>query len=439
MSTDTYAKIAATMDAYKPASVAQTLEWEKKYVARNSSTIEAVVSKAQGVHIWDTEGKHYLDFGSAFAAVSQGHCHPDIVRVLYEQAQTVSLSSRAFVPEKMVSFAKYITETFGYDRVLPMNAGAEAVETAIKMARKWGYLKKKIPENQAIVLSAAGCYHGITTGTMSVTSNDVLRTNFGPYLPNVGPIDPVTKKYIRYNNTDDLEEALKNNGPNVCAFLVEPIQGEAGVIIPDTGYLKRCAELCKEHNVLFICDEVQTGIGRTGTMLYHYQENIRPDIVTLGKALGGGVFPVSAVLADEHIMDVWGPDENDSTWGGNPLGSAVAMAALEVVKHEKLAERAAVLGKRFREGLSKIQSPVVKEIRGRGLLNALEVNLTHGPRTAWDLCYLLMERGLLAKPTHQTNIRLSPALTITEQEIDEAVDIIAQAIADFEKRPAPAQ
>ncbi|KAJ1932449.1 ornithine aminotransferase, partial [Linderina macrospora] len=228
MSTDTYAKIASTMDAYKPTSVAQTLEWEKKYVARNSSTIEAVVSRAQGVHIWDTEGKHYLDFGSAFAAVSQGHCHPDIVRVLYEQAQTVSLSSRAFVPEKMVSFAKYITETFGYDRVLPMNAGAEAVETAMKMARKWGYLKKNIPDNQAIILSAQGCYHGITTGTMSATSNDVLRTNYGPYLPNVGPIDPVTKKYIRYNNTDDLEEALKNNGPNVCAFLVEPIQGEAG-------------------------------------------------------------------------------------------------------------------------------------------------------------------------------------------------------------------
>ncbi|RKP38247.1 pyridoxal phosphate-dependent transferase [Dimargaris cristalligena] len=405
---------------------------EDKYGAHNYHPLPVVFSKAKGTKVWDLEGKEYLDFLSAYSAVNQGHCHPKIVQALVDQAQTLALSSRAFYNDKFGLYAKYITEYFKYDMVLPMNTGAEAVETALKLARKWGYLKKNIPVNEAIIFSCSENFHGRTTGVVSMSTDPEARNDFGPYLPNVGPICPATGKAIRYNHAEDLEEALKHSGPKVAAFLVEPIQGEAGIVVPGPGYLKRCYELCKEHNVLFIADEIQTGLARTGTMLAIDQDDVRPDIVLLGKALSGGVYPVSAVLADRDIMLCIKPGEHGSTYGGNPIACAVAIAALEVIKEENLVERARTLGEKLRADLEAIDSPIISTVRGRGLLNAIVIDESHcGGKTAWDLCLLMKDRGLLAKPTHQNIIRLAPPLTISEEELAKGVEIIRSSIADL--------
>ncbi|KAJ1973525.1 ornithine aminotransferase [Dimargaris xerosporica] len=400
----------------------QVFDLEDTYGAHN---------KAKGVKVWDPEGKEYYDFLSAYSAVNQGHCHPKIVQALVDQAQTLALSSRAFFNDKFGEYAKYITEYFGYDMVLPMNTGAEAVETAIKLARKWGYLKKKIPPGQAIVFSCSENFHGRTTGVISMSTDPDATSDFGPFLPQVGPRCPTTGRMIRYNHSEDLEAVLETHGPNVAAFLVEPIQGEAGIVVPDEGYLARCYELCKKHNVLFIADEIQTGLARTGTMLAVEHEQVRPDIVLLGKALSGGVYPVSAVLADRDVMLCIKPGEHGSTYGGNPIACAVAMAALKVIRDENLVERAKVLGEKFRSQLCALNNPVIRTVRGRGLLNAIVIDESQlgSGKTAWDLCVQMKEFGLLAKPTHQNIIRLAPPLVITEEQLSEGAQIIQKAIA----------
>ncbi|KAL1925812.1 uncharacterized protein VTP21DRAFT_695 [Calcarisporiella thermophila] len=404
---------------------------EHEYGAHNYHPLPVVFSRAQGVHVWDPEGNKYMDFLSAYSAVNQGHCHPKIVKALTDQAQKLCLSSRAFYNDVFGKYAKYVTEYFGYDMVLPMNTGAEAVESAIKLARKWGYMKKGIPENQAVVLSCTGNFHGRTTGIISMSTDPESRGGFGPYLPLVGPVCPKTGVTVRYNHAEDLEAVLEANGENVAAFLVEPIQGEAGIFVPDQGYLKRCYELCRKHNVLFIADEIQTGLARTGKMLCIEHEGVRPDIVLLGKALSGGVFPVSAVLADRDVMLCIQPGEHGSTYGGNPLACAVAIAALEVIKEEDLVRRSQVLGEKFREALRSIQSPLLQTVRGRGLLNAIVIDETRSDKSAWHLCLLLKSRGLLAKPTHCNIIRLAPPLCITEEELMAGVKIIEQSLLDI--------
>ncbi|CAG8507687.1 13081_t:CDS:2 [Ambispora leptoticha] len=427
---------------------------EHEYGAHNYHPLPVVFAKGQGAHVWDPEGNKYMDFLSAYSAVNQGHCHPKIVKALCDQAQTLTLSSRAFYNDVFGKYAKYVTENdgrlsspnlqndlrrflgyfpkyFGYEMVLPMNTGVEAVETGIKLARKWGYEKKGIEANKAIVLAATNNFHGRTIGVISMSSDPSARDGFGPYLPNVGPVCPKTGDVVRHNNLKDLENALNAHGPNVAAFLVEPIQGEAGIYVPEDGYLKACYDLCKKHNVLFIADEIQTGLARTGKMICCEHENVRPDILLLGKALSGGVYPVSAVLADKEIMLCIKPGEHGSTYGGNPLGSAVAIAALEVIKEENLVEKAAILGEKFRAALRKIDSPFIQTVRGRGLLNAIVIDETKSNKTAWQLCLLLKSRGLLAKPTHVNIIRLAPPLCITEQELMEGVEIIAKALKDI--------
>lgn len=373
-----------------------------------------------------------MDFLSAYSATNQGHSHPKIVKALCDQAQKLCLSSRAFYNDVFGQYAKYVTEYFGFDKVLPMNTGAEAVETAIKLSRKWGYLKKNIPEGEAVVLSCTENFHGRTVGIISMSTDPDARLGFGPYLPNVGPVCPKTGRTIRYNNIEDLEYVLEHNGKNVCAFLVEPIQGEAGIMVPDNGYLQKVSELCKKHNVLLIADEIQTGLARTGKMLCIDHDNIKPDILLLGKALSGGVYPVSAVLANDEVMLVIKPGEHGSTYGGNPLGCAVAMAALEVIKEENLVEKAHVLGEKFRAEVSKIDSPALALTRGRGLLNAIVIDESKANgRTAWQLCLLLKKKGLLAKPTHQNIIRLAPPLCITEEELMEGVRIIEESLKEL--------
>lgn len=374
---------------------------------------------------------------SAYSAVNQGHCHPRIVNTLVQQAQKLTLSSRAFYNSQFGVYAKFVTELFGYESVLPMNTGAEAVETAIKLARKWAYKKKGVPEGQAIVLSAANNFHGRTLGVISMSTDPESRGGFGPYLEGVGPTyeyDGETRT-IRYNNVKDLEDALDKHGRNIAAFLVEPIQGEAGIVVPDDGYLSKVHELCKKHNVLLICDEIQTGLCRTGTMLACEHDGITPDIVLLGKALSGGVYPVSAVLADKHIMHVIQPGEHGSTYGGNPLGCAVAVTALQVLVDEKLAARAARLGEHFRESIEAFKHPLVKEVRGRGLLNAVVIDESKSAkgRTAWQLCLLLKSRGVLAKPTHVNIIRFAPPLVIEEKDLDKAIKIIGECLNDLDR------
>lgn len=361
-----------------------------------------------------------------------GHSHPKIVDALCDQARKLCLSSRAFYNDIFGQYAKYIHEYFGYDKVLPMNTGAEAVETAIKLARKWGYQKKGIPEGQAVVLSCSDNFHGRTVGIISMSTDPDARNEFGPYLPNVGPVCPKTGRTIRYNNIEDLEYVLEHNGKNVAAFLVEPIQGEAGITVPDDGYLTKVEALCKKHNVLLIADEIQTGLARTGKMLCVDHDGVKPDIVLLGKALSGGVYPVSAVLANDNVMLCIKPGEHGSTYGGNPLGCAVAMAALEVIKDENLVENAAILGAKFREAVSKIKSPALALTRGRGLLNAIVIDESKSNgRTAWQLCLLLKKNGLLAKPTHQNIIRLAPPLCITEKELMDGVRIIDESLKEL--------
>ncbi|KAJ1729124.1 ornithine aminotransferase [Coemansia biformis] len=419
------------MSRFTAASTTEAIELENAYGAHNYHPLPVVISRGKGVHVWDPEGKQYYDFLSAYSAVNQGHCHPHIVEALTKQASQLCLSSRAFYNDKLGPYERFIAEFFGYEMVLPMNTGVEAVETAMKLARKWGHVHKGL-DNNGIIVGVDGNFHGRTMGAISLSTDPDCRRGFGPFMPNITAVHPDTGAKIRFNHAEDLEAVLETHGDRVVGFIVEPIQGEAGINVPEHGYLQRCYELCKKHNVLFICDEVQTGIARTGTLLAIEQEQIRPDIVILGKALSGGVYPVSAVLSSRQIMLSIKPGEHGSTYGGNSLACAVAVAALEVVRDENLAERARTLGERFRDGLRKIDSPLIKAVRGRGLLNAIEVNPVEG-KTAWDLCLLLRDRGLLAKPTHDTIIRLAPPLTITAEQLDECVDIILRAIEDYSK------
>jgi ornithine--oxo-acid transaminase len=403
----------------------QAIALEHEHSAHNYHPIPIVFSRAQGVHVWDPEGRRYYDFLSAYSAVNQGHNHPKIVQALTEQAGKLALCSRAFYNDKLGPYANYITDYFGYDMVLPMNTGAESVETAIKLARKWGYMKKGIAEDQAVVLGCTGNFHGRTLAVISLSTDPSSRQGFGPYLPKVGPEVFGPTDIIVYNDIDVLERVFEKHGATIAAFLVEPIQGEAGVIIPDTGYLKRCYDLCQKYHVLFIADEIQTGLGRTGKLLACDHEGIRPDILVLGKALSGGLYPVSAVLADKEIMLCIRPGEHGSTYGGNPLACATAMAALQVLKEEHLAENAALMGDILLSELRTIQCPFIRHIRGKGLLCAIEIDETQSNNiTAWDICLLLKERGILAKPTHENIIRLAPPLCITEDQLRECVAII---------------
>jgi ornithine--oxo-acid transaminase len=394
---------------------------EDKYGAHNYHPLPVVLARGKGVHVWDVDGKHYYDFLSAYSAINQGHCHPKIIAALNEQAETLTLTSRAFYNNVLGEFEEYITSYFGYDKVLPMNTGAEGGETAIKLCRKWGYLKKGIPQDQAKIIVCENNFHGRTTTIISFSTDPDARRDFGPYTPGF-----IT---IPYNDLAALEEVASD--PDVAGFLVEPIQGEAGVDVPDQGYLKGAYDICRKNNVLFIADEVQTGIARTGKLLAVDHEGVKADILILGKALSGGVFPVSAVLADDDIMLCFKPGEHGSTYGGNPLGVKVAIAALEVVREENLAEKAETLGKIFREELRKIDSDMIQLVRGKGLLNAVIIKPKNGME-AWDVCVAMKDNGLIAKPTHGDIIRFAPPLVITEEELMECVGIIAKTLKEFD-------
>ncbi len=422
----------------KNTKTQEAIDIENRYSAHNYHPLPVVLERGEGVYLYDVEGKKYFDFLSAYSAVNQGHCHPKIVGALKTQAETLTLTSRAFHSDKLGEFAKYITELFGYDKVLPMNSGAEGVETAMKICRKWAYEKKGIPEGEARIIVCHNNFHGRTTTIISFSDDPVARKNYGPYTP--GFI------HVPYNDAAALERAL--NEENVAGFMVEPIQGEAGVVVPDDGYLNRAAELCREKNILFIADEVQTGIARTGSLLASWgdctctgrecscgKRDVRPDVVILGKALSGGAYPVSVVLADDHIMEVITPGSHGSTYGGNPLACAVAMAALDVVQDENLAENARRLGKIFREEMQAFidKDDLVKLVRGRGLLNAIVINDSPESDTAWNICLAMKENGLLAKPTHGNIIRFAPPLVMTEKELRECIRIITTSIQEYEK------
>ncbi|RIJ37455.1 ornithine--oxo-acid transaminase [Pontibacter oryzae] len=403
----------------------EAIDIEHKYGAHNYHPLPVVLSRGEGVHLWDVEGKHYYDFLSAYSAVNQGHCHPKIIGALTEQAQQLTLTSRAFYNDKLGIAEKYVCEYFNYDKALLMNSGAEAVETAIKLARKWGYLKKGIAPHNAEIIVVEHNFHGRTTGIISFSTDPDSTKGFGPYMPGY--------KVIPYNDVAALEEALKEN-PNVCGFLVEPIQGEAGVMVPDEGYLAKAHALCKEYDVLLMADEIQTGIGRTGEILASCYDGVHADILILGKALSGGVLPVSCVLANDDIMLCIQPGEHGSTFGGNPLAAVVAIAALEVIKDENLTENARILGEVFRERMRRLidkRPELVTLVRGKGLLNAIIVQPTADGRTAWDVCVALKDKGLLAKPTHGDIIRFAPPLVITEEQLHECCDIIEEVIMNF--------
>ncbi|MCM4168954.1 Ornithine aminotransferase 2 [Arenibacter antarcticus] len=414
------------MSVLEKLSSSDAIALEEKYGAHNYHPLPVVLSRGEGVYVWDVEGKKYYDFLSAYSAVNQGHCHPKIVNAMTSQAQTLTLTSRAFYNDILGKFEKYACETFGYDKLLPMNTGAEAVETALKICRKWAYEKKGVAENEAEIIVCENNFHGRTTTIISFSNDPIARKNFGPY----------TKGFIKieYDNLSVLEETLKTND-NVAGFLVEPIQGEAGVYVPSEGYLAKAKALCEKYDVLFIADEVQTGIGRTGKMLAVDHENVKADILILGKALSGGAYPVSCVLADNEIMDVIGPGNHGSTFGGNPVAAAVGIAALEVVKEEKLAENAQVLGALFRAALNKFipSSAIVNAVRGKGLLNAILINDTENSSTAWDICLALRDNGLLAKPTHGNIIRFAPPLVMTREQLLDCVAIIIKTLNKFEK------
>ena len=405
----------------KDLTSAKAIELEDKYGAHNYHPLPVVLAKGEGALVWDVEGKQYFDFLSAYSAVNQGHCHPKIVGAMIEQAQTLTLTSRAFYSNVLGVYEKYITEYFGYDKVLPMNSGAEADETALKLCRKWAYKVKGIEDGMAKIIVCEGNFHGRTITIISMSTDPDSYGGFGPFTPGF-----VT---IPYNDLPALEKALED--PNVAGFLVEPIQGEAGVFVPDAGYLAKSYELCKKNNVLFIADEVQTGIARTGKLLACDHENVRPDILILGKALSGGAMPVSAVLADDEIMLTIKPGEHGSTFGGNPIAARVAIAALEVVKEENLAEKAEYLGKIFREELGNVKSEMIELVRGKGLLNAVVIRPKNGFE-AWDVCVKMKDMGLLAKPTHGNIIRFAPPLVISEQQLRKAIEIIKTAILSFE-------
>ena len=394
---------------------------EDKYGAHNYHPLPVVLDKGKGVFVWDVEGKKYFDFLSAYSAVNQGHCHPGIVRAMVKQAKRLTLTSRAFYNSSLGEYEEYIAKYFGYDKVLPMNTGAEGVETALKLCRKWAYLKKGVPENLAKIVVCESNFHGRTISIVSMSTDPDARADYGPFTPGF--------MVIPYNDLGALENALDDK--HVAGFLVEPIQGEAGVFVPDEGYLKKAYELCKKNNVLFIGDEVQTGIARTGKLLACEHEDVRPDILILGKALSGGVFPVSAVLADDDIMLTIQPGQHGSTFGGNPIAAKVAVAALEVVRKEKLAENAERLGKIFRKELKKIKSEMIEIVRGKGLLNAVVIKPKKG-KTAWDVCVAMKENGILAKPTHGHIIRFAPPLIITEKQLREALKLIEKSILQFD-------
>jgi len=414
----------------------EAIALEEKYGANNYKPLPVVLAKGDGVYVWDPEGNRYFDFLSAYSAVNQGHCHPKIIKALKQQGETLTLTSRAFFNNVLGPYEEYITAYFGFDKVLPMNTGAEAVETAIKICRKWAYERKGIQQNEAKIIVCENNFHGRTTTIISFSNDSDAQNNFGPYTPGFVIVD--------YNNLEQLENALKQE--HMAGFLVEPIQGEAGVMVPDDDYLAKAKELCQKHNVLFIVDEIQTGVARTGSLLAscgncsctghcerqpgHY---VKPDILILGKALSGGVYPVSAVLADEEIMDVIQPGQHGSTFGGNPLASKVAMAALDVVREEKLAQNARKLGKIFRDKMLELkkQTVLIKDVRGRGLMNAVEINDKPESSTAWDLCVKLKDNGLLAKPTHGNIIRFAPPLVITKGQLDDCIAIIAKTFVDF--------
>lgn len=414
----------------------EAMALENKHGAHNYHPLPVVLSKGEGVYLWDVEGKKYYDFLSAYSAVNQGHCHPRIIGAMKEQAEQLTLTSRAFFNVVLGPYEKYVTEYFGFDKVLPMNTGAEAVETAIKIARKWGYEKKGVEENEGKIIVFDQNFHGRTTTIISFSSDQDARRNFGPY----------TNGFIKiqYNDKAALEEALELN--NIVAVLIEPIQGEAGVNVPSEKFLQQVAKLCKQHNVLFIADEIQTGIGRTGGLLAvcgncscegHCEKQatyVKPDLLVLGKALSGGVYPVSAVLADNHIMDVITPGTHGSTFGGNPVAGAVAMAALEVIRDEKLTQNARKLGNLFRERMNKFigTTDLVTLVRGKGLLNAIVINDDPTSSTAWNICVKLKENGLLAKPTHGNIIRFAPPLVMTEEQLHDCCDIIERTIKDYE-------
>ncbi len=395
---------------------------EDKYGAHNYHPLPVVLSKGEGIYVWDVEGKKYFDFLSAYSAVNQGHCHPKIVEAMNKQAGTLALTSRAFYNNSLGDFEEYVTNYFGYDKVLPMNTGAEGDETALKLCRKWAYEKKGIPENKAKIIVCEGNFHGRTITIISMSTDPDSYKGYGPYTPGF--------VIVPYNDLDALKKELED--PNVAGFLVEPIQGEAGVYVPDDGYLKAAYDLCKEKNVLFIADEVQTGLARTGKQLACDHENVRPDILILGKALSGGMYPVSAVLADDDIMLCIKPGEHGSTYGGNPIAAKVAIAALEVIKEEKLSENAEQLGVYFRAEMQKLveKHDMVELVRGKGLLNAVVIKPKNG-KTAWDVCVAMKNNGLIAKPTHEHIIRFAPPLTINKEQLNEAIEIIAKTIAEF--------
>jgi ornithine--oxo-acid transaminase len=400
---------------------------EDKYGAHNYHPLPAVLSRGEGVFMWDVEGKKYYDFLAAYSAVNQGHCHPKILGAMREQAETLSLTSRAFYNDVLGKFEKFACEYFGFDKLLPMNTGAEAVETAIKICRKWAYEKKGIKEQEAQIVVAKNNFHGRTTTIISFSNDEGARKDFGPYTPGF--------LKIPYDDTDALEKVLKENS-NIAGFLVEPIQGEAGVYVPSEGYLKRAKDLCEKHNVLFIADEIQSGIARTGKLLAVDHENVKPDMITLGKAISGGVYPVSAVLAKKEVMDVIRPGQHGSTFGGNPVAAAVAIAALEVVRDENLAENSDKLGNLFRKEMNNYirDSKLVSRVRGKGLMNAIIINDSEDSSTAWDICMALKENGLLAKPTHGNIIRFTPPLVITEEQLMDCVSIITKTLKTFEDK-----
>lgn len=404
----------------------QAIALEDQFGAHNYHPLPVVLAKGDGVYVWDVEGKKYYDFLSAYSAVNQGHCHPTIIGAMIEQAKTLTLTSRAFYNDKLGVYEEYITNYFGFDKVLPMNTGAEAVETAIKICRKWAYEKKGIAEQEAQIIVCENNFHGRTTTIISFSNDENARKNFGPY----------TAGFIKipYDDIEALEKAVKSS-KNIAGFLVEPIQGEAGVYVPKEGYLSKAKAICEANNVLFIADEVQTGIARTGELLAVHHENVQPDILILGKALSGGVYPVSAVLANDAIMNVIKPGQHGSTFGGNPVAAAVAIAALEVVKDEKLVQNARVLGNLFREQLNEYikTSTIVNLVRGKGLLNAIVINDTEESETAWNICMKLSENGLLAKPTHGNIIRFAPPLVMTEEQLLDCVSIITKTLKEFEK------
>ena len=409
-------------DAVKRTSQ-EFMDLEAKYGAHNYHPLPVVLDRGEGPLVWDVEGKQYFDFLSAYSAVNQGHCHPKIVKALVDQAQKLTLTSRAFYNSTLGDYEKYITEYFGYDKVLPMNTGAEADETALKLARRWAVVKKGVPNDEVKIICCSGNFHGRTITIITMSDDPDSYANYGPLTPG----------FIRipYNDASALEKVLEEHGKTTAAFILEPIQGEAGVYVPEAGYLKKAYDICKKHNVLFIADEVQTGIARTGKLLACDHEDVRPDIVILGKALSGGVIPVSCVLADDEVMLTIKPGEHGSTFGGFPLAGKVAMAALEVVREEKLAEKAEYLGKIFREEMNAIKSPMIELVRGKGLLNAVVIRNQPG-KTAWDVCVEMKECGVLAKPTHGNIIRFAPPLVISEAQLREAIGLIKKAFAKFE-------